>query len=132
MDYHVLNRGNDRLRLFDKDEDYDAFESDLAEAGPLPGRALDLLPHAQSLVSGRPAWYAFDIRADGRSGGCRSGQASPCYRLIGGRPMTRILAASGGFLLAVLWMDLMFDVQVLPSELGGAPMPESAMALIAA
>jgi hypothetical protein len=42
--------------------------------------------------------------------------------------MPRILAASGGFLLAVLWMDLMFDVQVLASELGGAPMPESALA----
>jgi hypothetical protein len=45
--------------------------------------------------------------------------------------MPRILAASGGFLLAVLWMDLMFDVQVLASELGGAPMPESALASIA-
>jgi hypothetical protein len=50
------------------------------------------------------------------------------YHFKGGRPMPRILAASGGFLLAVLWMDLMFDVQVLASELGGAPMPESALA----
>src|SRR5262245_25003950 len=46
--------------------------------------------------------------------------------------MSRILAASGGFLLAVLWMGLMFGVQVPPSELGGAPMPESALTSIAA
>src|SRR5262250_610739 len=32
--------------------------------------------------------------------------------------MRRVLAACGGFLLAVLWFDLMFDVQVLPY--GGA------------
>ena len=31
MVYHVLNRGNGRLRLFHKDEDYDAFERVLAE-----------------------------------------------------------------------------------------------------
>ena len=28
--------------------------------------------------------------------------------------LSHALAACGGFLLAVLWMDLMFDVQVLP------------------
>lgn len=33
--------------------------------------------------------------------------------------MTRLSAAGGGFLLAVLWMDLMFDVQAL--RLGGPP-----------
>jgi hypothetical protein len=33
--------------------------------------------------------------------------------------MSRILAAGGGFLLAVLWMDLMFDVQAL--HLDGEP-----------
>ena len=33
-----------------------------------------------------------------------------------------LLAACGGFLLAVLWMDLMFDVQVLPSLWEGIPL----------
>jgi hypothetical protein len=40
--------------------------------------------------------------------------------------MLRLLAACGGFLLGVLWMDLMFDVQAL----GAAP--EDAIASIAA
>lgn len=41
-----------------------------------------------------------------------------------------ILIASGSFLLAVLWMDLMFDVQVLPHR--GAPeLPEAVIASIA-
>jgi hypothetical protein len=31
MIYHVLNRGNGRLRLFHKAEDYDAFESVVAD-----------------------------------------------------------------------------------------------------
>src|SRR5262245_65686434 len=39
---------------------------------------------------------------------------------------TTLLAACGGFLLAVLWMDLMFDVQVLAAS------PEAAVASIAA
>ena len=30
--YHVLNRGNARMRIFDKDADYEAFETILAEA----------------------------------------------------------------------------------------------------
>jgi hypothetical protein len=34
-----------------------------------------------------------------------------------------ILAACGGFLLAVLWMDLMFDVQVLRHPRGPLPSP---------
>ena len=34
-----------------------------------------------------------------------------------------ILAACGGFLLAVLWMDLMFDVQVLPHRTPELPEP---------
>jgi hypothetical protein len=34
-----------------------------------------------------------------------------------------ILAACGGFLLAVLWMDLMFDVQVLRHRRGALPEP---------
>jgi hypothetical protein len=43
-----------------------------------------------------------------------------------------ILAACGGFLLAVLWMDLMFDVQVLRHRQRGAELPESVLASIAA
>ena len=41
-----------------------------------------------------------------------------------------ILAACGGFLLAVLWMDLMFDVQVLRHR--AAELPESVLSSIAA
>jgi hypothetical protein len=44
--------------------------------------------------------------------------------------MTRLLCLCGGFLLAVLWFDLMFDVQVL-----GAPpgtLPEEVLASISA
>jgi len=41
-----------------------------------------------------------------------------------------ILAACGGFLLAVLWMDLMFDVQVLRHR--GETLPEAVLASIAA
>jgi hypothetical protein len=40
-----------------------------------------------------------------------------------------ILAACGGFLLAVLWMDLMFDVQVLRHR--GATLPEPVLESIA-
>jgi hypothetical protein len=40
-----------------------------------------------------------------------------------------ILAASGGFLIAVLWMDLMFDVQVLRKK---DPLPEPVLDSIAA
>jgi hypothetical protein len=44
--------------------------------------------------------------------------------------MQRVLAACGGFLLAVLWFDLMFDVQVL--RYGGAEvLPEPVLASIA-
>lgn len=42
-----------------------------------------------------------------------------------------ILVACGGFLLAVLWMDLMFDVQVLRYRHRGAELPESVLASIA-
>jgi hypothetical protein len=42
-----------------------------------------------------------------------------------------ILAACGGFLLAVLWMDLIFDVQVLRHR-DGANLPEPVLASIAA
>ncbi len=41
--------------------------------------------------------------------------------------MTRLIAAAGGFLLAVLWLDLMFDVQMLAD-----PVSERAVASIAA
>src|SRR5262245_45037039 len=40
-----------------------------------------------------------------------------------------LVTAGAGFLLAVLWFDLMFDVQVRPY--GSAPMPESVVASIA-
>jgi hypothetical protein len=43
-----------------------------------------------------------------------------------------ILVVCGGFLLAVLWMDLMFDVQVLRYRKRGAELPESVLASIAA
>src|SRR5687767_10567196 len=43
-----------------------------------------------------------------------------------------VLAACGGFLLAVLWMDLMFDVQVLPYRDRSAELPEPVLASIAA
>jgi hypothetical protein len=46
--------------------------------------------------------------------------------------MERVLAAGGGFLLAVLWFDLMFDVQVLPYGGSEAPLPEEVLASIAA
>ena len=42
-----------------------------------------------------------------------------------------LLAACGGFLLAVLWMDLMFDVQVLRHR-RDAQLPEPVLASIAA
>ena len=39
------------------------------------------------------------------------------------RVTTAILSACGGFLIAVLWMDLMFDVQVLRQREGTLPEP---------
>jgi hypothetical protein len=42
-----------------------------------------------------------------------------------------ILAIGGGFLLAVLWFDLMFDVQALGAP-RAAPLPEASLASIAA
>jgi hypothetical protein len=42
----------------------------------------------------------------------------------------RALAACGGFLLAVLWFDLMFDVQVLGLD-AAQPLPEPILASIA-
>jgi hypothetical protein len=44
--------------------------------------------------------------------------------------MTRLAAACGGFLLAVLWMDLMFDVQAF--GLRGGPDDAAILASIAA
>lgn len=43
----------------------------------------------------------------------------------------RLLTLGGGFLLAVLWFDLMFDVQVAPYPDVGAPLPEPVLASIA-
>jgi len=45
--------------------------------------------------------------------------------------VTALLAAGGAFLLAVIWMDLMFDVQALRSP-RGAPLPDAALGSIAA
>jgi len=42
-----------------------------------------------------------------------------------------LLAACGGFLLAVLWMDLIFDVQVLRHRDASSPLPEPVLASIA-
>ena len=47
-----------------------------------------------------------------------------------GTGTTLVLAACGGFLLAVLWMDLLFDVQVLKHRT--ADLPEDVLASIAA
>ena len=44
--------------------------------------------------------------------------------------MTRFIAAGAGFLLAVLWFDLMFDIQVARHRAGEPP--EGALASIAA
>ncbi|OBI99129.1 hypothetical protein [Mycobacterium asiaticum] len=46
--------------------------------------------------------------------------------------MAPLLAACGGFLLAVLWMDLIFDVQVFRSGPAGDELPEPVLASIAA
>ena len=43
--------------------------------------------------------------------------------------MQRVLAACGGFLLAVLWFDLMFDVQVIRH--GAGALPEEVLASVA-
>jgi hypothetical protein len=44
---------------------------------------------------------------------------------------TSLLTACSGFLLAVLWMDLMFDAQVLADRHPGGDLPESTLASIA-
>ena len=46
--------------------------------------------------------------------------------------MSTAVAAGGGFLLAVLWMDLMFDVQVLSHRGAGGVLPEEILASMAA
>ena len=46
--------------------------------------------------------------------------------------MSALLAACGGFLLAILWMDLIFDVQVLGHRRADGPLPEPVLASIAA
>jgi len=44
---------------------------------------------------------------------------------------TSLLTACSGFLLAVLWMDLMFDAQVLADRQPGGDLPEAVLASIA-
>lgn len=46
--------------------------------------------------------------------------------------VTPLLTACGGFLLAVLWMDLIFDVQVLQNRSAATELPEPVLASIAA
>lgn len=46
--------------------------------------------------------------------------------------MASLLTACGGFLFAVLWMDLIFDVQVLRYRKSTAELPETVLAAIAA
>ncbi|BBY20472.1 hypothetical protein MSTO_06770 [Mycobacterium stomatepiae] len=45
--------------------------------------------------------------------------------------MAPLLTACSGFLFAVLWMDLMFDVQVLAHRSAGEELPEPVLASIA-
>ena len=45
--------------------------------------------------------------------------------------MAPLLTACSGFLLAVLWMDLIFDVQVLAHRSAGEQLPEPVLASIA-
>ena len=45
--------------------------------------------------------------------------------------LTLLPAACGGFLLAVLWMDLIFDAQVLPHRQSADQLPEPVLASIA-
>lgn len=45
--------------------------------------------------------------------------------------VTLLLAACGGFLLAVLWMDLIFDTQTLAHRRSAEQLPESVLASIA-
>jgi hypothetical protein len=44
---------------------------------------------------------------------------------------TSLLTACSGFLLAVLWMDLMFDAQVLADRQPGGDLPEAVLASVA-
>jgi peptidoglycan/LPS O-acetylase OafA/YrhL len=43
-----------------------------------------------------------------------------------------VLTACAGFLLAVLWMDLIFDSQVVPHRNSAGPLPEPVLESIAA
>jgi len=43
-----------------------------------------------------------------------------------------VLAACGGFLVAIVWMDLIFDVQVLRHPASSGALPEPVLASIAA
>jgi hypothetical protein len=47
-------------------------------------------------------------------------------------PMTAFVTAGAGFLLAVLWFDLMFDLQVRHHGGGGRNVPEAVLASISA
>ena len=56
MIYHVLNRGNGRMRLFHKAEDYDAFERVIIEGlarYPVDLLTYCLMPNHRHLAMGR-------------------------------------------------------------------------------
>jgi hypothetical protein len=62
------------------------------------------------------------------------GASTATAQCSGGGPMsliTGLLSACGGFLLAVLWMDLIFDAQVLGHRNAGDELPEPVLASIA-
>jgi putative transposase len=67
--YHMLNRGNGRLRIFPKDGAYEAFEGILGEAlEHVPGMRLltyCLLPTTGTLSSGRATTVSFPTLATG-------------------------------------------------------------------
>jgi hypothetical protein len=57
----------------------------------------------------------------------------PALSRRAGRPaLHALLAACGGFLLATLWLDLMFDVEAWGHAGAPAPLPEAIVASIAA
>ncbi len=53
--YHVLNRANARMTIFEKDGDYEAFERVLREAVDRANKTVGLLRHAEPLAPHRLA-----------------------------------------------------------------------------
>ena len=67
--YHVLNRGNGRMRLFHKDPDFEAFEQVLAEGSEKGSEAIDrpiipcdtLANRAKTRIISDVPWYVVFI-----------------------------------------------------------------------